>query len=365
MSTPDPNPTPPTPPSDNIDWHDLFGVVIANQIRGLPYTLEIDYNVARSDQRIDLLLKKNIPAAPAPILPDGFENLQEHNLLSFKSFQEPMDAYAIFELCCYGFLYMKMITEKGKEKWPLPNLGLYAIATRRPVQLFKVTRLKFHKLKSGVYDVECGTSDVRLIVINELKQESQNSNLLLLSNNEKQIEYGKKSNNLDHPDFMFSIWRLQNRDAPKGANVAKPKSFTMESFREFLAAQPNAREQLLRKLPNPEQFEAVPTEELLLHLPTSALLPAISFDDDLTAQLYETYQRVLATDRLYRLFEGIPIEKRLEGIPTEKRLEGIPTEKRLEGINAAEIAKNLSPEQLQELLKIAATLPKADSPSSN
>src|SRR5947208_16296638 len=84
--------------SDQRPWHRLFGLSLMDFFRGLPVTVEMEKDLSLKLQRLDvLLIRKQVAILPCR-LPDGFEDLATHNLISFKSYQEALDAWALSEL---------------------------------------------------------------------------------------------------------------------------------------------------------------------------------------------------------------------------------------------------------------------------
>ncbi len=292
--------------TESNDWHQLFGVVIAHQTVNLPYTLEVDYNVDRTEQRIDILLRKDDPNAPQPILPDGFENLRIHNLFSFKSFQETLDLFTIRELLLYGLLYQKMQAPKGQTIVPDDDVSLYAVSTRYPRDLFKTPRLDIVPATgvSGVYDVWYGPSYLRLIVIQELALEARNANFFLFSSREDQVQYAQSNHRLTLPQYQYFVTKLMARFNPTGGVMPK-------------LAIPTKAEMVREVFNDPEQDKAV----------------------------------------LRELLAGVPDELRIQDVSTTVRLKDIPVADRLEGLSPNEI------EELTKLLKEKAK--ETDNPSDS
>lgn len=72
-------------------WHRLFALSLVDFFRGLPVAVEFEKDLSLKQQLLDIVLIRK-EAAPLPCrLPDGFADLAAHNLVSFKSYQEPLD----------------------------------------------------------------------------------------------------------------------------------------------------------------------------------------------------------------------------------------------------------------------------------
>lgn len=66
--------------------------VLDRFFRGLPVTVELVKDLSLRRQLLDvIILRKELLPLPCR-LPEGFEDLAPHNLISFKSYQEPLDA---------------------------------------------------------------------------------------------------------------------------------------------------------------------------------------------------------------------------------------------------------------------------------
>jgi hypothetical protein len=75
--------------------------------RGMPVHVELEKDLSLKQQLLDvILIRKEV--APLPCrLPDGFETLAAHNLISFKSYQEALDGWALQELIGHYVNYRK------------------------------------------------------------------------------------------------------------------------------------------------------------------------------------------------------------------------------------------------------------------
>lgn len=101
--------TPPEISSDeaNTDWHRVAGTLFSHHVENHPYDVDVDvdFDVAHTEKRIDILIVKKAEGANPPVIADGFEDLRKHNLVTFKSFRESMSVHALEELICYFKLY--------------------------------------------------------------------------------------------------------------------------------------------------------------------------------------------------------------------------------------------------------------------
>ncbi|WP_242463987.1 hypothetical protein [Thiococcus pfennigii] len=91
------------PAPDLLQWHRLFGIALTDRFAGTPWRVELEKELALSSQRLDAVIieRSETPPAPerlAPELPDGLAPLRAHNVLTYKSYHEPLDAWALDEL---------------------------------------------------------------------------------------------------------------------------------------------------------------------------------------------------------------------------------------------------------------------------
>jgi hypothetical protein len=85
--------------SEPIPWHRLFGLTLVDFFRDMPVSVELEKDLSLKQQLLDVaIIHKNAGVLPVQ-LPDGFDDqLAPHNLVSFKSFHEPLDGWALNEL---------------------------------------------------------------------------------------------------------------------------------------------------------------------------------------------------------------------------------------------------------------------------
>ncbi len=65
--------------SEPRSWHRLFGLSLVDFFRGMPVRVELEKDLSRKQQLLDVvLIHKVAPSLPCR-LPDGFEDLAAHN----------------------------------------------------------------------------------------------------------------------------------------------------------------------------------------------------------------------------------------------------------------------------------------------
>jgi hypothetical protein len=121
-------------------------------------------------------------------LPDGVEDLRPHNLVTFGSDHEALDAWALNELSGLDVAYRKLISPSPSDLLPADQFGLYAVAARFPHKL--AGQIPWQQRQPGVYDCREGTDTVRVIVAGELPGEPHNAPLHLFSASPELVAFG-------------------------------------------------------------------------------------------------------------------------------------------------------------------------------
>jgi len=65
------------------DWHRLFGLLLTDFFTGLPFTVEIERDLSEQQQFLDVVVVRRGRARTTAVLPDGLDDLVEHNLITF------------------------------------------------------------------------------------------------------------------------------------------------------------------------------------------------------------------------------------------------------------------------------------------
>ncbi|MDM8516342.1 hypothetical protein QUF76_09100 [Desulfobacterales bacterium HSG16] len=120
-----------------VDWHRLWGLMMTPLFERLGCETIVEMDLSRKEQKLDMVVINRVGNLPyGKISPDyykGFENLNEHNLISFKSFQEVFNVKALEEFYGHYTNYKKdkNIPEKNKG-----SINLYAVTHHFPEKLF-------------------------------------------------------------------------------------------------------------------------------------------------------------------------------------------------------------------------------------
>jgi len=75
-----------------MDWHRLFGLILTDYLAGTPYVVELEKDLSRMQQYLDVVIVRKTAGAVPFRMPDGLDNLVDHNLISFKSHHEAFSA---------------------------------------------------------------------------------------------------------------------------------------------------------------------------------------------------------------------------------------------------------------------------------
>ena len=257
-----------------INWHRLFGLTLADYFTGTGYQVEMEKDVARKRQLLDVVIIRATgtgQSLPEPC--DGLEALRTHNLLTYKSGREPLDAWALEELIGHYVNYRKSFAPRE----PVDQFGLYAVATRHPVALWR--EVERQPVKAGVYTVRALRQPITVIVLKEIAPATRNALWALFSFEAGRVAQGAQDYVWRQPDHLPILQELYHCYQQVGVAM----SYTFENFRQDLA------------------------RELVLELPVEERL------------------------------RGLPPEELLRRVPPEERLRGLPPEERLRGLSEAEL----------------------------
>ena len=145
--------------SKRTQWHRVLGLVLEPVFKELGYDVRIEDDLSLKKQIVDIVvIRKSKDLLKGTTLPkifwEVFEDFNEHNLISFKSYSESFTSHACEEL--YGHLtnYKKINKLKGHE------VNLYVIAQHYPQKfLSPYEGSKFLKTikKDKIFDLALGS----------------------------------------------------------------------------------------------------------------------------------------------------------------------------------------------------------------
>ncbi len=289
-------------------WHRLFGLSWMDFFHGLPVTVELEKDLSLKQQWLDVVIIRQ-DATPLPCrLPDGFENLGPHNLITFKSYQEALDGWTLHELCGHYVNYRKQISPTMQSLLPEEDFCLFAVSVRYPQKLAQQVALT--PISPGVYDVHHFTGRLRLIVVHQLPRAKHNAMLHLFSAQTELVKYGTEHYRPRSVETTSLLRQLYERYQQEGL----PMPYTLQDLvRDTI-------DELVQTHP----------DEIVRKLPTRKRLEGLSPDERL---------------------EGLSPDERLEGLSPDERLEGLSPEERLKGLSAQERISGISRETLEALLR--------------
>ena len=96
-------------------WHRLFGMSWTDFFAGLPVLVEMEKDLSQKQQLLDVAIIRTNDEPIPHRLPDGFEDLATHNLITFKSYQEALGGWTLNELVSYYVNYRKQVSPSMQE----------------------------------------------------------------------------------------------------------------------------------------------------------------------------------------------------------------------------------------------------------
>ncbi|HNC46399.1 MAG TPA: hypothetical protein PLU80_19670, partial [Acidobacteriota bacterium] len=142
-------------------------------------------DLSQKKQLLDIVIIRRTDGQWDHPLPDGFDNLADHNLISYKSLREPFDDWTLKELTGHYVNYRKQVSPSLNDLLPEDRFRLYGICTRFPSHL--TSQVDMRRVLGGVYDIYRGSDRIRLIVLSEIQDAGQNLIWELFSTRPDQI----------------------------------------------------------------------------------------------------------------------------------------------------------------------------------
>ena len=245
-----------------MDWHRLFGLFLTDFFTDSPFVVELEKDLSLHQQLLDVVIIRKKQGSLSVQLPDGLDNLANHNLLTFKSHHEALDDWALKELTGHYVNYRKQVSPPRQSLLPEAEFRLYAVCSRYPHNLANTVALE--PVQQGVYDCRRGTDLIRVVVAQELPEAKHNAALFLFSASDKQVAYGAL--NYGRREKTTSSLLDQLLEGYEHEGVVMP--YTMDDFlREyrknfFKRMGAEERQELLKLLPAKELLRNCDLEEL-------------------------------------------------------------------------------------------------------
>ncbi len=244
-----------------IPWHRLFGLTLADYFWGSSYEVELEKDLSVKQQLLDVvIIEKKFGKIPDS-LPDGLENLAAHNLMTYKSHRETLDAWAIEELCGHYVNYRKQISPDFDKLLPVWDFKLFAVSARYPEKLSREIRF-VETERPGIYHIKWGIRNIRIIVLSRISKSEKNAPWLMFSAVPEKIEFGAISYKWRTPvssvmKELFNLYQIEGVAA---------MSYTIEDFQREM------KEKMLKSMTPEERLKGLKPEEILKWLKPEEIL---------------------------------------------------------------------------------------------
>ncbi|MCP4695419.1 MAG: hypothetical protein GY862_01020 [Gammaproteobacteria bacterium] len=291
-----------------IDWHRLLGIALTDYFTGSVYQVGMERDLSLQQQFLDIIIIEQSSGKFPEELPDGLDNLSRHNLVTYKSLHEPLDAWAIYELLGHYVSYRKLISPDLDKLLPAKDFQLYAISTRRPRKLRAQAALT--KIRKGVYELQWGSCKIRVLVLNRMPRTKKNAVWQLFSALPGKVRFGASHYHQRNPYMSTLIYKLYEKYQTEG--IAMP--YTIQDFsRDFTK----------------EHIELLTPKERLQGLKPKERLQGL---------------------KPRELLQGVNPKKLLQELKPKERLQGLKPKERLQGLKPKEVLQELSPEEIKAYL---------------
>ncbi|MDM8535879.1 hypothetical protein QUF70_03925 [Desulfobacterales bacterium HSG17] len=258
-----------------IQWHRLFGIALTDFFSGTAYKVELEKDLSIKQQFLDVVIIEEHEGMRPEKIPVGFENLGKHNLLTYKSHQQALDAWALDELTGHYVNYRKMISPSPGKLFDSKDFRLYGVSARYPENLKKYTDLK--PVSTGVYEISWGSKNVRLIVLSRVAKEKKNAIWNLFSAVPDTVKFG----------FSEYKWRTQVSSVINEIFISFYKieeviamTYTVEDFnKEYILPhifEKFSDEEILNQFSVDQRLKGIPTDQILKGIPEDEILKKFS-----------------------------------------------------------------------------------------
>ena len=244
------------------DWHRLFGLLLTDFFTGSPFTVEVERDLSEQQQFLDVVILRRGRGRFVGRLPDGLDGLAEHNLITFKSYREALDGWAMKELVGHYVAYRKLVSPTPSDLIAEDRIRLYAVCARFPQNLSSL--VPWHKEQAGVYNCQWGTDVVRVVVAGELPREAHNAPLHLFSASPELVGFGSAAYKRRSEKTSLLLGELFENLTGEDFTMA----FTMEDFmrefheKQFAKLTPAQQDKLVKALPMERRLAGLSVEEI-------------------------------------------------------------------------------------------------------
>jgi hypothetical protein len=143
-------------------WHRLFGLLLSEHLADSPFSVILEMDLSERQQFLDVVVVRRRPGPMTLPLPDGLDDLADHNLISSKTFWEALTDWTLKELTGHYVNYRKQVSPP-RGLLPENQLRMIAVCPRRPRDLFAAVSPE--PLRPGVYICRRGTDLIRVVVV--------------------------------------------------------------------------------------------------------------------------------------------------------------------------------------------------------
>jgi len=252
-----------------IQWHRLFGITLTDFFTGTAYKVELEKDLSLKQQLLDVVIIEEQQGPKLEDIPDGLENLGKHNLITYKSHQQSLDAWSLDELTGHYVNYRKMISPSYGKLVDSQDFRLYGISARYPENLSQYSML--NPLSPGVYEIRWGSQTVRIIVLSRVPKDRKNAIWNIFSAVPDTIKFGcskyqwrtKVSSIINE---MLTTYKIEG---------VVPMTYTIEDYqREYVL-------QYIDRIPADEILKRFSADDVLKRFSADERLKGISADERL------------------------------------------------------------------------------------
>ena len=227
-----------------------------------PFTVEVEPDLSKQQQFLDVVILRRGPGQFAGRLPDGLDELAEHNLITFKSHHESLDAWAIKELVGHYVAYRKFVSKSPSKLLPENRFRLYAVCARFPHNLSG--QAPWQERQPGVYDCQWGTDAIRVVVAANLPREAHNAPLHLFSASPGLVGFGRGAY---RPHSAKTSTVLELLFHGEGPTVYTMEDFERDAIKRGLKKlKPEEQEEVLEALPPENRMKGLSPEQIQAYL---------------------------------------------------------------------------------------------------
>jgi hypothetical protein len=312
-----------------IDWHRYFSLLLQDHLSNSTYQVESEIDLSLKQQMLDVVIIRKGPGVLDRPMPDGMNDLTDFNLITFKSYQETFDDWTVQEFVGHYVNYRKQISPSLNKLLPKEQFKLFGVSARYPEKL--ASEFGHREIQAGVYEIQASLGlTMRLLVVNQLPLEEQNSLFHWFSAKADRVEYALNHYRKRDPDTSSLIDRLLVQYGKEGLNM----TYTIKQFKKDLIdeimGEPESREEINARLTLEEKLKDVDPREVM--------------------ERFDPKDRIEGLDPKQRL-EGLDPKQRLEGLDPKQRLEGLDPKQRLEGLDPKQRLEGLDPALIEAYLR--------------